>query len=76
MKEDAYTDKGVGHIHLKPVPSTNKTQLIVRADTALGNVLLNIVLNPAMPITKQGKNNVSISCVPNPPIDEKDQEKV
>nr|CAB3264515.1 nuclear pore complex protein Nup50 [Phallusia mammillata] len=76
MKGDSYADKGVGHIHLKPVPSTNKTQLIVRADTALGNLLLNLILNPAIPVSKQGKNNVAISCVPNPPIDDKEQDKV
>uniref|UniRef100_H2Z2N7 RanBD1 domain-containing protein n=1 Tax=Ciona savignyi TaxID=51511 RepID=H2Z2N7_CIOSA len=70
MKGNSYADKGVGHLHLKPVESSSKTQLIVRADTSLGNLLLNILLNSAMPVGKQGKNNVSISCIPNPPIDE------
>ena len=74
MKDGAYADKGVGHLHLKTV--SNKTQLIVRADTSLGNVLLNIVINSAMPVAKQGKNNVVISCVPNPPIDEANSDKV
>ena len=76
MKDGAYAEKGVGHIHLKPVPSSAKTQLVIRADTSLGNVLLNIVLNSAMPVAKQGKNNVVISCVPNPPIDEKNSDEV
>ena len=74
MKDGSYADKGVGHLHLKDV--SGKTQLIIRADTTLGNVLLNIVLNSAMPVAKQGKNNVVVSCVPNPPIDEKDCDKV
>lgn len=76
MKEGSYAEKGVGHIHLKPVSSSKKTQLIIRADTSLGNLLLNIVLNSAMPVAKQGKNNVVISCVPNPPVDEKNSDKV
>ena len=74
MKENSYADRGVGHLHLKSV--SGKTQLIVRADTSLGNVLLNIVINSAIPIAKQGKNNVMISCVPNPPIDSKNSDKV
>lgn len=37
-----------------------------------GNILLNILLSPAIPIKKQGKNNVFIVCIPNPPISSKD----
>ena len=40
----------------------------MRADNALGTILLNISLNPALPISQQGKNNVNIVCIPNPPI--------
>nr|XP_002121973.1 nuclear pore complex protein Nup50 [Ciona intestinalis] len=76
MKDGSYTDKGVGHIHLKSVESSSKTQLIIRADTSLGNLLLNILLNPAMPVSKQGKNNVSISCIPNPPVSESEPNKI
>ncbi|XP_078487476.1 nuclear pore complex protein Nup50 [Ciona intestinalis] len=76
MKDGSYTDKGVGHIHLKSVDTSSKTQLIIRADTSLGNLLLNILLNPAMPVSKQGKNNVSISCIPNPPVSESEPDKV
>lgn len=58
-----------GTLFLKPVPDTEKTQLLVRAATNLGNVLLNILLNPKMPAQRMGKNNVLIVCVPNPPLD-------
>jgi len=68
LSDGSYTSKGVGYLHLKPVPDTDKTQLIVRADNALGTILLNISLNPALPISRQGKNNVNIVCIPNPPI--------
>lgn len=33
-----------------------------------GNILLNIRLSESMPLTRQGKNNVSMMCVVNPPI--------
>ena len=29
------------------------------------------MLSPSVPLQKQGKNNVSMVCVPNPPIDPK-----
>lgn len=37
-----------------------------------GNILLNILLTSAIPTKRQGKNNVFIVCVPNPPISTKD----
>ena len=57
-------------LYLKSVDG-GKTQLLIRADTNLGNVLLNILLNPSMPTTRVGKNNVMLVCVPNPPVDPK-----
>lgn len=68
MLDNAYKNKGVGNLHLKPVPDTNKTQLIIRADNAVGTILLNIVLSPSLPISRQGKNNITIVCIPNPPV--------
>jgi len=32
-------------MHLKPVEGTKKTQILVRAETSLGNILLNVMLN-------------------------------
>lgn len=69
-KDNEFKEKGVGTLHLKPT-TTQKTQLLVRADTNLGNILLNVLIPPNMPCTRTGKNNVLIVCVPNPPIDEK-----
>ncbi|KAG8438615.1 hypothetical protein GDO86_004975 [Hymenochirus boettgeri] len=69
-KDNEFKEKGVGTLHLKPVAS-KKTQLLVRADTNLGNILLNILVQPSMPCSRMGKNNVMIVCVPNPPIEEK-----
>lgn len=69
-KDNEFKEKGVGTLHLKPV-GDQKTQLLVRADTNLGNILLNILVQPSMPCSRTGKNNVMIVCVPNPPFDEK-----
>ncbi|KAM9229625.1 nuclear pore complex protein Nup50 isoform 1-T1 [Dugong dugon] len=69
-KYNEFKEKGVGTLHLKPT-GNQKTQLLVRADTNLGNILLNVLIPPNMPCTRMGKNNVLIVCVPNPPIDEK-----
>ncbi|XP_024434975.2 nuclear pore complex protein Nup50 [Desmodus rotundus] len=69
-KDSEFKEKGVGTLHLKPT-ANQKTQLLVRADTNLGNILLNVLIPPSMPCTRTGKNNVLIVCVPNPPVDEK-----
>ena len=39
---------------------------MVRAHTSLGNILLNILLSPGMPIQKTGKNNAMLVCIPTP----------
>ncbi|XP_058444551.1 nuclear pore complex protein Nup50 [Malaya genurostris] len=57
-----YSDRGIGTLHIKKVDS--KVQVIVRADTNLGNILLNIVLNEAIPLQRMGKNNVMMICLP------------
>ncbi|XP_069484270.1 nuclear pore complex protein Nup50 isoform X3 [Ambystoma mexicanum] len=69
-KDNEYKEKGVGTLHLKPV-GNKKTQLLVRADTNLGNILLNVLVQPSMACSRTGKNNVIVLCIPNPPIDEK-----
>merc|ERR1711874_838564 len=69
-KDESYVEKGVGMLHLKPT-ETGKTQLLIRADTNLGNILLNILLNPQIPTTRVGKNNVMMVCVANPPLEPK-----
>jgi len=68
-KDGSYVEKGVGNLHLKKIE--DKTQLVIRADTSLGNILLNIFLSPQITTQRVGKNNVMFVCVPNPPIDPK-----
>lgn len=66
MKDGAYVEKGVGTLFLKP--AGEKTQLLIRALTNLGNILLNIILNPTIPTARAGKNGVILACIPNPPL--------
>uniref|UniRef100_A0A8C9XXK1 Nuclear pore complex protein Nup50 n=1 Tax=Sander lucioperca TaxID=283035 RepID=A0A8C9XXK1_SANLU len=70
-KESEFKEKGVGTLHLKHTQD-GKIQMIIRADTNLGNILLNIMLQASMPCSRVGKNNVMVVCVPNPPVDDKD----
>jgi len=69
-KDGNYVEKGVGMMYLKTADS-GKIQLLMRADTNLGNILLNIILNKDIPTTRVGKNNVMLVCIPNPPVDPK-----
>jgi len=67
-KEDSYTERGLGTIHLK-LTAEKKVQVVVRAGTSLGNILLNVLIGEGIPVERVGKNNVMVICVPNPPID-------
>lgn len=69
-KDGEFKEKGVGTLHLK-MTTEGKLQLLVRADTNLGNILLNIMVPSSMPCSRTGKNNVMVVCVPNPPVDDK-----
>lgn len=60
-----YSDRGIGNLFLKPVDG-GKTQLIVRADTSLGNVLLNTLVSSSLPVQRIGTNNVAVVCIPTP----------
>lgn len=59
-----FSDRGVGTVHIKKVDS--KVQVLVRAETSLGNILLNIILNESVPLQRMGKNNVMMICLPTP----------
>ncbi|XP_005178396.2 nuclear pore complex protein Nup50 [Musca domestica] len=68
-KDGNFADKGVGTLYLKPIESSEKTQLIVRADTNLGNILVNLILSSAIPAQRMGKNNVMMVCIPTPDVE-------
>ena len=66
-KESSFTDLGVGQLSVEERPSG--VRLLLRNDTTLGKVLLNVHLKGEVPVTQQ-KNNVIIVCQPNPPLSE------
>ncbi|XP_018331221.1 nuclear pore complex protein Nup50 [Agrilus planipennis] len=65
-KGDSFADRGVGNLFLKPISESNKTQLVVRADTNLGNVLLNFILSENIPFQRMGKKDVMGVALPTP----------
>eukprot|EP00096_Caligus_rogercresseyi_P008743 TRINITY_DN2828_c0_g1_i4.p2 TRINITY_DN2828_c0_g1~~TRINITY_DN2828_c0_g1_i4.p2 ORF type:complete len:110 (-),score=33.27 TRINITY_DN2828_c0_g1_i4:337-666(-) len=66
-KEKDFIDRGVGMVHLKLLDENKKVQFLVRAETNLGNILLNIILNDKISFTQRG-NNLQFVAVPNPSI--------
>ncbi|XP_065556935.1 nuclear pore complex protein Nup50-like [Artemia franciscana] len=68
-----FKSRGIGNLFLKNVD--DKVQLIVRADNALGNLLLNIFAVNTNPQLEKNKKSVSLWCIPNPPISDKAEDK-
>ena len=65
---EKFCDRGIGNLYLKPTSNGEKTQLIVRADTKLATILLNIKLSKSLPSSKAGAKDVSLFCYPSPPF--------
>ncbi|KAK9297889.1 hypothetical protein QLX08_008550 [Tetragonisca angustula] len=64
-KDSNFTARGVGTLFLKPTPN-EKTQLLVRAETSLGNLLLNTLLTESIPTKRMNKNTIMLVCLPMP----------
>lgn len=64
-KESEYTDLGVGTLFIKKI-NDEKHQLLVRAETVTGNILINVLLSKSLPTQRMGKNNVMLVCKPTP----------
>lgn len=43
-------------------------QVLMRADTNLGNIILNVRLSKDTPASRNGKNNLMLVSRPNPPL--------
>lgn len=65
-KEKEFSDRGVGNLYLKPIENSEKVQVILRADTNLGNLLCNFILSDGIPVTRVGKKDVMLVCLPTP----------
>lgn len=76
VKDDAsFKDRGTGTLYMKEVADGDKVQLIVRADTNLGNILLNIIVSKAIPASRN-KNNLILVCIPTPDAKEQKPRQV
>lgn len=65
-KDGNFVDKGVGTLYVKKVEESGKHQLLVRANTNLGTIFLNMILSQSIPTQRLGKNNVMMVCIPTP----------
>lgn len=65
-KDGNFVDKGVGTLYIKKIEESGKHQLLVRANTNLGTILVNLILASAIPTQRMGKNNVMLVCIPTP----------
>ncbi|OAD61738.1 Nuclear pore complex protein Nup50 [Eufriesea mexicana] len=64
-KDGNFTDRGIGTLFLKPTPN-EKIQLLVRAETSLGNLLINTLLTESIPTKRMNKNTIMLVCLPLP----------
>ncbi|CAH0560082.1 unnamed protein product [Brassicogethes aeneus] len=65
-KDGKFGGGSVGNLFLKNVKDSEKVQLIVRADTNLGNVLCNLILSESIPTQRLGNKDVMLVCLPLP----------
>lgn len=72
-REAAWAELGIGMLNLKKLEG-GKMQVLVRNDTTLGKIILNVYLAGSTPISRSGKNNVILVSVPNPPLYSKPSE--
>lgn len=66
-KKEEWTELGVGDLKLVDLDGPG-TQILMRADTNLGNILINILLSKDTPASRSGKNYVMLVAKPNPPL--------
>lgn len=65
-KGSEYTELGVGTLKVQP-SSSKAVGLLLRNDTSLSKVLLNVRVTSDIPVSSKN-NNVFLVCVPNPPL--------
>lgn len=70
-RDSDWSELGVGMLSLKKI-SGAKTQVLVRNDTAIAKILLNVIVTIETATSRSGKNNVLLMSVPNPPVFGKD----
>ena len=71
-KEEQFTELGVGQ--LRVLPAATGVRVLLRNDTSLSKVLLNVRVTESVPVSSKA-NNVFLVCVPNPPLAGKEGDK-
>lgn len=71
-KGEEYIELGTGNLLVCKTTGSG-VQLLMRNETTLAKVLLNVRVTAQMPLTVKG-NNVFLVCVPNPPLTSKSPE--
>lgn len=74
-KDDKFVELGIGKLRVEEIEKEGGgVRLLLRNDTTLKQILLNIRINSQVPMTLQ-KNNLLIVCPPNPPLEAKSPSK-
>ena len=69
-KQEQFVELGIGKLKVQTLEQGGGVRLLLRNDTSLGQILLNVRLSGNVPVMLQ-KNSVLFVCVPNPPLDMK-----
>lgn len=72
-KQEQFVELGIGKLRVEKLED-GVVRLLLRNDTSLGQILLNVRLTGSVPIMLQ-KNSVLLVCVPNPPLESKSPTK-
>ena len=67
-KGEGFADLGVGTLKvLQSTGGDSEVQLLLRSETKLGNILMNIRVTSSVPVSTKA-NNLLLVSVPNPPL--------
>ncbi|XP_003383249.1 PREDICTED: nuclear pore complex protein Nup50-like [Amphimedon queenslandica] len=72
-KDDKFVELGIGKLRVEEIEGGG-VRLLLRNDTTLKQILLNVRINSQVPMTLQ-KNSLLIVCPPNPPLESKSPSK-
>ncbi len=64
-----YCELGVGTLKIE-TSGDKAVRLLLRNDTSVGKVILNVRITNGIPVSSKG-NNVFVVCMPNPPLTKK-----
>ena len=72
-KAEEFSELGIGSLKVQS-SSGQSVRLLLRNDTSLGNILMNVKLTSNVPMTRN-KNNLMIVCPANPPLGKDSDDK-